>query len=124
MPHRILMMSDEQAVAPIEQFFTRRGHRVDSTSELAVAEALLCCTEYSLVFLDMRAAHAFEDERLDLVSFAHAQSAVTRVVLVIDSVRVHEARLPESCGFDALLQEPVAPSALFAIETLFLRTAS
>jgi DNA-binding response OmpR family regulator len=119
MAHRILMISsDAREVSPIEQFFTRRGYVVDFTSELLVAEALLCCTHYSLVVLDF--GDAPETERLELVAFAHEQSAVTRVALVVDARRAHESWLPRFSDIDALLHEPVGVRALQALEDRFL----
>ena len=95
MSHRILVMAaDDDGLAGLRRFFESRGHDVDFTTEPPLAEALLSCVHYSLFIADPELAREPGTDASDIVSFAHRQSAATRVVTI--ALRRLEERLSEA----------------------------
>jgi hypothetical protein len=83
MSHRILVVAAEDlAIAGVRHFFEEQGHDVDFTSEPPLAEALLSCIYYSLLIADADFVGEPGIDASDIATFAHRQSAATRVVLI------------------------------------------
>jgi hypothetical protein len=106
MSHRILVIAaDAHAFVRMRRFFEVQGHDVDFTTEPPLAEALLSCKPYSLLIADPELAREPGAGAMDIVAFAHRQSAATRVVLI-------------ACG-----EEPVSTVALERLERRFLEAS-
>ncbi|HTU03604.1 MAG TPA: response regulator [Candidatus Sulfotelmatobacter sp.] len=125
MPHRILVVDDEQPILfAIREYFSRFGYQVDCAGERQKAEALMARVLYDVVILDLRLNGIDSMEGLDLVRYAQERSPRIRVCLLTaygNPVVEQEAR---RLGVQAFLQKPMPLPEILRVVTNLLSTPS
>jgi DNA-binding response OmpR family regulator len=113
---RLLVVDDEAAIRfALSEYFREIGWAVDAAGEKEEAEALLACTEYSVVIADLRLTGIFGVEGLDIVQWSRHLRPETRVVLLTGNGTPEIEAEARRRGADAFLQKPLPLPKLEAI---------
>ena len=79
----MLVVDDEKTITfAIQNYFTRRGYRVDCAQELEEAEALMANVPYDVVIADLRLTGVHGSEGLEIVRSVRERYPKTRVILL------------------------------------------
>lgn len=106
-PPAMLVVDDERTITfAIQNYFTRRGYRVDCAQELEEAEALMANGHYDIVIADLRLTGAHGSEGLEIVRSVRERYPKTRVILLTayGSPEIEAAAI--SYGVSSFLQKP------------------
>jgi DNA-binding response OmpR family regulator len=113
---RLLVVDDESAIRfALCEYFSKQGWTVDSAAEKEEAEALLACTEYTVVIADLRLTGIYGVEGLDIVRWSHQLRPETRVVLLTGNGTPEIEAEARRRGADAFLQKPLPLPQLEAV---------
>lgn len=103
----ILVVDDEKTITfAIQNYFTRRGYRVDCAQELEEAEALMANVRYDVVIADLRLTGVHGSEGLEIVRSVRERYPKTRVILLTayGSPEIEAAAI--RYGVHSFLQKP------------------
>jgi DNA-binding NtrC family response regulator len=103
----MLVVDDEKTITfAIQNYFARRGYRVDCAQELEEAEALMANEHYDVVIADLRLTGAHGSEGLEIVRSVRERYPKTRVILLTayGSPEVEAAAI--RYGVHSFLQKP------------------
>ncbi len=113
---RLLVVDDEAAIRfALSEYFTAQGWTVDAAAEKEEAEALLACTEYSVVIADLRLTGIYGVEGLDIVRWSRHLRSETRVVLLTGNGTAEIEMEARRRGADAFLHKPLPLPQLEAV---------
>jgi DNA-binding NtrC family response regulator len=80
---RLLIVDDEASIAyAMVRYFQLNGWEVESTAELAEAQALVLHETFDVVLTDVKLTSAHGAEGLEMASFTHEYSPGTKVVVL------------------------------------------
>ncbi len=106
-PHRILVVDDEQPILfAMSEYFRPYGYKVDCAQKLAEAQVFLSKTYYPVIILDLRLTGRSDTEGLELVSYARARYAKTRVIVLTANGSSEIKRKCHARGVDVFLIKP------------------
>ena len=103
----MLVVDDETSITfAIQNYFARRGYRVDCAQELEEAEAMMANGHYDVVIADLRLTGAHGSEGLEIVRSVRERYPRTRVILLTayGSPEVEAAAV--RYGVHSFLQKP------------------
>lgn len=107
MPHRILVVDDEEPVLfAMRDYFSACGYRVDCAQELEEALALIDNIRYSIVFLDLRLTGIGGVEGLEIVAYVRERCPWTRVVILTAGTTPEVEKEAHRRNVDAFLHKP------------------
>jgi DNA-binding response OmpR family regulator len=108
MPHRILVLDDEEAILfALREFFTAHGYHVDCARDPREANALASNSTYDLVIADLRLTGTQGAEGLEVLSFVRKLSPHTRTVLLTAYGSSEVEAEARRTGVDAFLHKPL-----------------
>ena len=106
MNKRLLVIDDEEAIrGAMARYFRRIGYLVDCARELEEAEALVTCTDYSIVIADLSLSGS-GTEGLEIVRYLRRTCPNARVIVLTAFGAPHLEREAYRRGADALLHKP------------------
>ncbi|HSN68043.1 MAG TPA: response regulator [Thermoanaerobaculia bacterium] len=103
----MLVVDDEKTITfAIQNYFVRRGYRVDCAQELEEAEALMANGHYDVVIADLRLTGVHGSEGLEIVRSVRERYPKTRVILLTayGSPEIEAAAI--RYGVHSFLQKP------------------
>jgi DNA-binding NtrC family response regulator len=107
MPHRILVLDDEEAILyALREYFSAFGYTVSCARELQDAKALLSSESFDLVIADLRLSGTQGAEGLELVGLVRRERPSTRTVLLTAYGSAEVEAEAQRCGVDAFLHKP------------------
>ncbi len=112
----MLVVDDEKTITfAIQNYFKRRGYRVDCAQELEEAEALMANVHYDVVIADLRLTGAHGSEGLEIVRTVRERYPRTRVILLTayGSPEIEAAAI--RYGVHSFLQKPKPLAELAAV---------
>jgi DNA-binding response OmpR family regulator len=123
MPHRLLIVDDEEAIAfAISRFFAGRGFEVDSASELEEAEAKLLTSAFDVLIIDLRLTGVHASEGLDLLRFAREHVPQAKAILLSAFISAEVAAAGKARGAAAVVKKPAALSELYELVMTLIET--
>jgi DNA-binding response OmpR family regulator len=125
MPHRILVVDDEQPILfALREYFSLFGFHVDCVGERQKAEALMASVLYDAVILDLRLSGINSMEGLDLVRYARDHRPRMRICLLTAYGNPWVEAEARRLGVDIFLHKPMPLSDILRSITDLLSTPS
>ena len=107
MPHRILVVDDEESILfALAEYFAKCGYEVDCAREFQEAVSLLDHAHYSVAIVDLRLTGIDGVEGLELIEHMRERHSDTRTILLTAYGSPEIEAEARSRGVDVMLNKP------------------